>query len=156
IRNTELLREGPLVISFFRGNWCPYCRAELQALEQAAEDFRRLGAHLVLISPQNRAAAEQTRREHDLSFDVLCDPGNTYARQLGLVFTLPADLREVYRNFGIDLALTNEDDSWTLPVPARLVVDRLGIVRDADINADYTVRPDPSETIAALNSLRAS
>ena len=156
IRNTELLREGPLVISFFRGLWCPYCRAELDALEAAADDFRRLGARLVLISPQNRAAAEDTRSKHDLSFDVLTDPGNGYARQLGLVFTLPEDLREVYRGFGIDLPVVNEDDSWTLPVPARLVVDRVGIVRDADINPDYTVRPDPAETLAALHKLRTA
>jgi peroxiredoxin len=156
VRLADLLRSGPVIVSFFRGVWCPYCNAELEALEAAAEDFRNAGATLVVISPQNRASAEKTKRDRNLSFDVLVDAGNAYAGQLGIAFKLSDDLRSVYRGFKLDLPQFNGDDSWTLPMPTRLVVDLSGIVRDADINPDYTTRPDPAATLAVLHKLRAA
>ncbi len=88
-----------------------------------------------------------------LSTVFLSDPGNETAARYGLRFQLPVDLQEVYRQFKIDLPLYNGDDSWTLPMPARLIVDREGIIRHAAINTDYTVRPDPAETLEALEAL---
>ncbi len=85
---------------------------------------------------------------------MLRDAGNQVARQFGLVFTLPSELRELYRKFGIDLARANGDDSWTLPMPARFVIDSAGVIRAADADPDYTRRPEPSKTIADLQALR--
>ena len=81
------------------------------------------------------------------------DEGNAFAAKLGLVFQLPADLREVYSTFGVDLKRFNGDDSWTLPMPGRFVIDRQGIVRNADVDPDYTIRPEPSETVVNLKKL---
>jgi peroxiredoxin len=88
-----------------------------------------------------------------LTFEILSDPGNEVAQRYGLKFQLPGDLREVYLKFNIDLPKYNGDDSWTLPLPARLIIDQEGIIRYAAINADYTVRPEIEETIAALKSM---
>ena len=92
-------------------------------------------------------------QEKGLTLRVLSDPGNRVAEKFYLVRQLPEDLRKVYLSFGVDLAKFNGDDSWTLPMPARFVIDRSGIIRSADVNADYTVRPEPSETIKVLRSL---
>jgi peroxiredoxin len=88
-----------------------------------------------------------------LTLRLLSDPGNRVAEKFNLVYQLPEDLRKVYLSFGVDLAKFNGDDSWTLPMPARFVIDRAGIIRSADVNADYTVRPEPSDTIRVLRSL---
>ena len=114
-----------------------------------------LGASLIAISPQSETFNREIADRHKLAFDVLSDPGNRVASQFGLTFTLPQDLREVYGGFGIDLKKYNGDDSWTLPMPARFVIDSTGIVRAADVNPDYTVRSEPEETLGMLKSLRS-
>lgn len=96
------------------------------------------------------------RKKNKLAFDLLYDRGNEVARSFGLVHTLPPDLRDVYRQFEVDLVRLNGDDSWTLPMPARYVIDRAGIIRAADANADYTLRPEPSQTLAAVRQLQAT
>jgi peroxiredoxin len=88
-----------------------------------------------------------------LTFEILSDPGNEVAQSYGLKFKLPEDLKEVYLKFNIDLEQYNGDDSWTLPLPARLIIDQKGIIRYAEINTDYTVRPEPEETMAALKNI---
>jgi len=88
-----------------------------------------------------------------LTFRLLSDPGNMVASKFNLVYQLPEDLRKVYLGFGVDLAKFNGDESWTLPMPARFVIDRSGIIRYAAVNADYTIRPEPSDTIKVLRSL---
>ncbi len=88
-----------------------------------------------------------------MTFEILSDPGNQVAQRYGLTFQLTEDLKEVYLKFNIDLEKYNGDDSWTLPLPARLIIDGDGIIRYAEINADYTVRPEPEETIVALKNM---
>jgi len=105
------------------------------------------------LSPLSPALNKTVIEKNKLGFDILSDPGNAYAAELGLRFALPADLREVYRGFGIDLPASNGDDSWTLPMPARFVIDRGGVVRAADVDPDYTVRPEPETTLAAVRAL---
>jgi len=92
-------------------------------------------------------------KDKGLSAVMLSDPGNETAARYGLRYHLPEDLKEIYRKFGVNLDIYNEDDSWTLPLPARLVIDRKGIIRHADISADYTIRPDPQETIEELKKI---
>jgi peroxiredoxin len=88
-----------------------------------------------------------------LDFDVLSDPGNTVAKKFGLVHTLPEDLRKIYLKFGIDVPKHNGDDSWTLPLAARYIIDRETIIRYAETDADYTIRPEPSHTLETLKSI---
>ncbi len=91
--------------------------------------------------------------KNGIEFDMLSDPGNAYAAELGIRFQVPPDVQEIYGGFGIDLPKVNGDDSWTLPIPARLVIDSGGIVRAADIDVDYTRRPEPDKTVADVAAL---
>ena len=120
---------------------------ELYALQDIVEPLRGLGATLLALSPQLPARSLEMIEKHKLDFDILCDPGNAYAAELGLRFGVPAELQATYRSFGIDLAVVNGEDSWTLPMPARIVVDTTGIVRAVDADPDYTVRPEPQHTL---------
>jgi peroxiredoxin len=127
---------------------------ELEALQQSLPEIQKEGAALVAISPMREPYLRQMAEKHHLQFDLLRDQGNAVAAKFGLVFAFPQDLRDLYKSFGSDLGRFNGDDSWTLPMPARYVVDQKGIIRSADISPDYTVRPDPAETIAVLKNLK--
>lgn len=105
------------------------------------------------ISPQQAQYSKQMRKKHELSFPVLSDPGNQWAMAAGLVYELPDDLKQVYLGFGGDLTRFNGDDSWTLPMPARYVVQTDGVVAHADVHPDYTHRPEPAETLARVRDL---
>lgn len=105
------------------------------------------------ISPQTPEHNGKVKASHRLDFPVLSDAGNAYASQLGLTHGLPEDLREVYRAFGIDLPAVNDDDSWTLPLPTRLVTDGAGVVRAIDADPDYTVRPEVEATLEHLRAV---
>lgn len=127
---------------------------ELDALQQSLQEIQSTGASLVAISPQREEYLRQMSEKHHLEFDLLRDEGNAVAAKFGLVFKLPDDLRQLYATFGVDLPRYDGDDSWTLPMPARYLIDPGGTIRHVDADPDYTVRPDPSETVAFLKSLR--
>ena len=156
VSSEERLARGPLVLTFYRGIWCPYCNMDLQAIEAAAADIRALGASLVAISPQTAANSRRSQRENNLSFPVLNDAGGAVAEAFGLKFRLPDDLIAVYGQFGVDLPKINGDPSWTLPMPARYVIGRDGVIAYAEVNPDYTHRPDPEELLPTLRSLLAA
>ena len=126
---------------------------ELEALQQSLAEIQATGARLVALSPQREAYLRQMAEKNHLEFELVSDTGNVVAGKFGLVFSLPSDLREVYRSFGVDLTRFNGDDSWTLPMPGRFVIDQAGIIRHVDIDPDYTVRPEPAETVAFLKKL---
>ena len=107
------------------------------------------------ISPQLPEVSREFIEQKKFAFNLLSDPGNQVAKAYGLVYSLPEDLKKVYLQFGIDLPKHNGDDSWTLPLPARYIIDRNGIVRYAEVEADSTVRPEPEDTIAALKVLQS-
>jgi len=127
---------------------------ELEALQQSLSEIQATGANLVAVSPLREPYQRQMAEKHHIEFELLRDEGNVVAATFGLVFQLPTDLREVYKGFGTDLHRFNGDDSWTLPMPGRFVIDQKGIIRHEDINPDYTVRPDPAETVAVLKTLK--
>ena len=115
--------------------------------------LEELGATLVAITPHNAENSLRMIDRHKLGFEMLSDPGNTYAARLGLRFQVPEELKEIYLSLGIDLEESSGSPDWTLPVPARIVVDRTGIVRATDIDVDYTRRPEPEKTIADVVAL---
>jgi peroxiredoxin len=107
-----------------------------------------------MISPQIEEHNRSLIQEKNLSFELVSDPGNRVAKKFGLVFQVPDDLKQLYLKFGINLESSNNDDSWTLPIPARYIVDRDAVIRYAEADPDYTVRPDPQHTIEALKALQ--
>jgi peroxiredoxin len=148
----DTLEHGPVVLSFYRGGWCPYCNLELQALQQALPQIKELGAQLMAISPELPDQTLSTAEKHALAFTVLSDQGNRVARAFGIVVTLPEALRSIYTKFGIDLPAWNGDDSFELPMPATYVIGRNGIVRDAFVNTDYTQRMEPERILDILRN----
>ncbi len=149
----KLLTDGPVVLAFYRGGWCPYCNLELRALQAALADITAVGATLVAISPQLPDNSLSTAEKLELAFPVLSDVGNVVARQYGLVFSLPEDLRSVYDGFGIDLPAANGDQTFELPVPATFVIGRDGSVAWRFVDPDYTHRGDPADVLAAVKAL---
>lgn len=147
------LQTGPVVISFYRGGWCPYCNLELRALQAVLSEIQMLGASLLAISPQTPDNSLSTQEKNTLSYEVLSDVGNQVARQFGLVFTLPASLLPIYADFGINLAAANGNNSFELPLPATYVVGTNGVIAHAFVDADYTKRLDPQEIIETLKKM---
>lgn len=156
VRLADLRAGGPVVLSFYRGIWCPYCNIDLQELELHAEGIRAAGAALVAITPQTPVNSRKLIADHKLSFPILSDPGNAVAEQYGLRFRLPDYLIAVYRQLGVVLPVINASDDWTLPMPARFVVGSDGLIRYAEANPDYTVRPEPEELLRVLRELKGS
>jgi peroxiredoxin len=156
VSSRELLARGPLVVSFYRGVWCPYCNMELQALQAALPDIAARGASLVAISPQTAANSRKSQRDNKLGFPILSDTKSEVADAFGIRFALQEDLIELYKSFKNDLPAFNDDPSWVLPMPARFVIGSDGIIAYAEVNPDYTQRPDPSELLPVLDRLNAS
>jgi peroxiredoxin len=154
VRLSELLQHGPVVVAFYRGGWCPYCNLELRALQKVMPEIEKHGAQLVAISPQTPDSSLSTKQKDQLQFQVLSDKHNAVARQFGLVFTLPEEIRSIYKGFGHDLAARNGDDSFELPFPATYVIGQDRIIRFAFANADYTKRAEPSDILAVLRELQ--
>lgn len=148
----DLLANGPLVVTFYRGVWCPFCNAELQALEEALPEMRALGASLVAISPETAANSRKSVRQNELSFPILTDHGNAVADAFGLRFRLPDALIATYKGFGNNLEAVNGEDSWTLPMPGRFVIAPDGRIVYAEVNADYSRRPEPAEMLPAIGA----
>ncbi len=156
VSSQALLAEGPLVVSFYRGVWCPYCNLELKALEATRNEFEARGARLVAVSPQTRANSRKPQQQNGLGFPILTDPDGALAAAFGIRFKLPDYLVALYKTFGSDLPAFNNDPSWTLPMPARYVIAPDGVIAYAEINPDYTHRPDPSELLPVLDRLQAA
>ena len=148
----SLLAKGQVVISFYRGGWCPYCNLELRALEQSLPQIKSLGATLVAISPETPDSSLSTSEKNNLTFEVLSDLKNQVAQQFGLVFTLPEELRPIYEQFGIDIPAYNGDSTFELPLPATYVVNTDGKIVHSFVNADYTQRLDPDAILTALKN----
>jgi len=127
---------------------------ELEALQESVNDITSANATLIAISPQRKEHLRQLIKKKSLTFDMLSDKGNIVAAKFGLVFTLPDYLKELYINFGIDLERYNGDDSWTLPMPAGFVIDKNSTIISVNADPDYTVRPEPAETITILKQLK--
>lgn len=152
---SELRANGPVVLSFYRGVWCPYCNLELQALQAVLPEISARGARLAAVSPQTQGNSRKSERDNKLQFPILSDPGAKVADAFGIKFALGEDLIALYRSFGNDLARVNENPDWVLPMPARYVIDRDGVIAYAEVNPDYTRRPEPSELLPVLDQLRA-
>jgi peroxiredoxin len=157
VSSGELLRKGPLVVSFYRGKWCPYCNAEVDALAQAYPEIKALGAELVVLSPELTEYSKAMSDEHKVPFDILVDRHNAVAEEFGVGYVFPKYLHELYGNvLGIRLEKFNGDETYKLPIPSRFIIDQQGVIRHAYADPDYRFRAEPSETIFALQDLVAA
>lgn len=146
----EMLEDGPVIISFYRGGWCPYCNLELQALNEKYPEIRAKGAQLVAISPEIPERASILANKHLLDFPLLYDKKSKIAKKYNLVFELDDSLKTIYKNFGIDLELANDDDDWELPVPATYIIGQDKKIKFAFADVDYKKRAEPSDLVQAL------
>jgi peroxiredoxin len=149
VRSADLLSLGPLVIKFFRGRWCPYCVTELEAWRDLYPRLREAGALLVAIGPQTARQSDFMVAQHGLPFPVLSDPGCVLAEQFGLAYSIPEYQRDYYRSILVNIPFINGDQSWRLALPATYVISPAGRVVLAEAHADFRVRPEPQEALAA-------
>jgi peroxiredoxin len=162
VRSSDLLAVGPLVLSFFRGRWCPYCVTELETWRDLHAEVRRRGALFVAISPQTKRQNDFTLQQHSLPFPILSDPGAAVAERFGIAYTVPPEHRRYYQGILINIPFVNSggtyqtasEASWRLPLAAVFVIDQAGTVSFAEAHADFRVRPEPAEVLAALGALR--
>jgi peroxiredoxin len=153
VASDDLLARGPLVINFFRGNWCPYCRQTLKALEAALPEIEAAGGQLVALTPDTGHHLADTKRVQRLSYEILSDVDGAVGLQFGVLFRAPAAYREVLAGYGIDLAERHGNDGGFIPLPATYVVDRAGVVRYAFVDIDFTRRAEPATVVAALKHI---
>ena len=153
ISSDELLARGPLVVSFYRGDWCPYCRAMLDTLEAALPLLQAAGGQLVMLTPDAGGRPLATKRKHRLSYEILADIDSGVGLQFGIVFRAPEAYRKLLAESGIDLAERHGNGGWFIPIPATFVVDRGGIIRYAFVDSDFTRRAEPEAIIEVLRRL---
>src|SRR5262245_55659216 len=152
----SLLKEGHVVITFYRGQWCPYCDLQLRAYQEILPRIQALGANLVAISPQTPDESLSTADKRKLEFRVLSDAGNNVARSYGLVWKVSAGLDAIQKGFGVNLTKSNGDASNELPVPGTFVLGADGRIAFSYVNADWRERLEPAEIIRALERLGRS
>lgn len=150
----DLLTKGPVVLTFYRGGWCPVCNMQLKDLEQNLPEFESYGAELVAVSPELPDNSMTTKEKNQLSFEVLFDNHNELARRLGLVFALDESLRTIYKDYGIDIPKQNGDYSYEMPIPATFVINNDKEVVYMFKDADYQKRANNEDIIMALKNLK--
>jgi peroxiredoxin len=144
------LKNGPVVVTFYRGGWCPYCNLELRAFQQILPDIKAAGASLVAISPEKPDDTLTTAQKNSLSFEVLSDVGQKVGRAFGLVYQFSDELKSAYGGFGLDVPSKNGADEWALPISATYVIDRDGMIIYAYTDPDYRDRADPLDVLKVL------
>jgi peroxiredoxin len=156
VRSSDLLALGPLIISFFRGRWCPYCVTELEAWRDLYPVVRERKALLIAVSPQTIRQSDFTRDQHSIPFPLLFDEGCRVSEQFGLAYTIPPFHQQHYRSVLVNLPFVNGDQSWRLILPATYVIDHDGTVLFAEAHADFRVRPEPEDVLRHLRTTAQS
>jgi peroxiredoxin len=157
LHSSERLRsEGLLVVSFYRGGWCPFCKAELCALQAVKAEFDSLNANLVVLSPETRDLPRQLKRELNLDLTMLADVDHAVAISYGVLFRVPDETKSYYVGQGYDFGYFHGSTEWMLPIPATFVIDQDGVVRAAFVELDYTIRQEPSDILNKVRQLTGS
>jgi len=146
----DILLKNRLVLTFYRGGWCPYCNLELKALQSVLPEMEAKGAKLIAISPELPDNSMTTVEKNQLSFQVLSDINNKVAEAFNLVFTLPPDLQEIYRGFNIDLDTNQGNTQQQLPIAATYIIEQDGSISYDYLAEDYKLRADPQDILKAL------
>ncbi|MFN9774073.1 MAG: peroxiredoxin-like family protein [Burkholderiales bacterium] len=153
VRLPDLVRDGPLVLLFYLGRWCPFCTLELRAWQRALPRIRALGGRLAAVSPQDEREVALTRERDRLEFHLVADPGNALARRFGIAHEVAPALRDAYLASGMTDACDGDASDWTLPMPAVYLVGRDGRIDWAHVDPDWRRRAEPAEVVARLAAL---
>jgi peroxiredoxin len=152
-----LLKNGPVIVTFYRGGWCPYCNLELRAFQQVLPDIKAAGASLVAISPEKPDDTLSTTEKNALTFEVLSDVGQKVGHAFGLVYEFSEELKSAYKGFGLDIPAKNGAvGEWALPISATYVIDRDGTIIYAHTDSDYRDRADPRDILGLLKQTAAA
>ena len=149
VRLYDELKKGPVVLTWYRGGWCPYCNITLHYLQEKLPYFEELGASLIALTPELPDNSLNTSEKHNLQFQVLSDVGQGVSKKFGIVYKLTDAVAEIYQN-SFDLHAFNGDQSHELPLAATNVIDRQGIIRYAFLDADYRNRAEPEDILQIL------
>ncbi|MBD2846671.1 AhpC/TSA family protein [Paenibacillus sp. IB182496] len=150
----EQLAQGPVVLTFYRGGWCPFCSTQLRAYQKALPEIEALGAKLIAVSPQSPDNTLSQQEKEGLRFRVLSDTHGLVAAKYNLLYEVPDYIQSIMsQQFGMSLAEYNATTRWILPVPATFMIDETGIVRSRYVNPDFMSRPDPLEILSELRKL---
>lgn len=147
------LENGPVILTWYRGGWCPYCNITLHYLQEKLPEFQQAGATLIALTPELPDNSLSTSEKNNLEFNVLSDVGNTIGKEYGVVFTLTEEVANIYEA-GFGLSKKNGNDDNQLPLAATYVIDKNGIIQYAFLDADYRQRAEASDIIAALEKLK--
>jgi len=150
----SMLADGPVVLTFFRGSWCPYCVTELKGIEKRIEQIEATGASVLAVSPELPSKTVRLDKKIKLDFVLATDHDNMVAKQLGLLFQMPEEMIEKYHDYNIDVPQSNGTESWQLPIPATYVVDTDRTVRFAFVDVDYAKRADYDEVLEVLEAIK--
>lgn len=150
VSSKDLLKQGSLVLTFYRGSWCPFCNTYLRKLGQKTADIKSAGGQLVAISVENPDSSMAVAKKNEVLFPVLSDPNLDVARKFGIVFQLPSDTAENYKSRGLDLAKRNSMEKPELPLGVTYIIDKSGTITYAFIDADYKKRAEPDVIIENL------
>jgi len=153
VRLRDLRAGGPVIVSFYRGQWCPFCNLELRGLQRALGEVAAAGATLVAISPNKPDVTADTVAELELEYPVLSDHDNQVARMFNLVYEMTEENIDSYREIGRDIGTLNGTGKWELPVPANYVIDSGGTIRYAFVDLNHRRRAEPSEVAAIAAQL---
>jgi peroxiredoxin len=154
LHSSERLRgEGPLVVSFYRGGWCPFCISELRAFQAVKAEFDSLKANLLVLSPDTRDLPRQLKRQLNLDLTMQADVDYGVAISYGLLFRVPEEIKAHFLGLGYDFGRRHGSTEWMLPIPATYVIDQDGVVKGAFVEPDFTIRQDPSDTLATARQL---
>ena len=151
----ELLNEGPVVLTFYRGGWCPYCNRALKALHHARPDVEYRGAQLLAVTPESPENIERTVRKNSLDYRVVYDVNSEVARAFGVAINLSEYLRTFYRSLGLNLSLRHADVIVRLPLPATYLIHTNYTVQYAFVDEDYTQRAEIAEVLTALQGVQS-
>lgn len=149
---SQYLERGPVVLTWYRGGWCPYCNLTLHRLQEELPNFKATNANLIALTPELPDQSLSTQEKHQLEFEVLSDLANTVAKQYGIVFELTPKVADIYQN-AFDLHAYNGDESNELPLAATYVIDQEGIIQYAFLDAEYRNRAEPADILLALKQL---
>lgn len=150
---SEEVKNGNVILTFYRGGWCPYCNLQLNYLQSRIDDFLKYNGNLIAVSPELPDLALLTAEKHDIKFKILSDIGNKVGKKYGIVFKLPDKLADLYVKLGIDLKKYNGNENNEIPVPATFVIDKNMTVKYSFGKADYTLRAEPDDIIEVLKKL---
>ena len=149
----DLLKDKHIVLSFFRGTWCPYCNLELAALAKIYDAIKEKGAQLIALSPELHEFSGSILQKNKIEFPTYADLSNKAADKFGLAFKLPPAYRDIYKSLNIHLNKLNGTPNWTLPIPATFIISKDGLITSTYINADYTKRMEPDDILKQLDLL---